>query len=121
MKIRAVIAAFFFLALVSAAGFAAGNEYQAGKVIKGEKQESLSHSGGTDAPVSAEVATYHVSIQLGDKVYVVQYNTHSEDDISWIKGKDIQARVSGKAMYVKKVTGKEAQGSILSSAPAGKP
>ena len=52
------------------------------KIIKVEKQEPRSPSGGTDAPLQAEVATYRISIQLEDKVYVCQYKADSESDRS---------------------------------------
>jgi hypothetical protein len=119
MTVRAVCPLFLGLALLSAIGFAAGHKYQAGKIVKVEKQESHASSWHTDAPLKAEVATYRVSIQLGDKVYVCRYQTDPDAEISWIEGKDVQARVSGKVMYVKKATGKEAKGAILSTAPAG--
>jgi hypothetical protein len=121
MKVRVVCTVLLCLALLSAAGFAAAHEYQAGKVVKVEKQESRAPSRGTDAPMKAEVASYHVSIQLGDKVYVCNYDTYSEQDISWVEGKAVEARVSGKVVYVKKANGKEAKGAILSTSPAGNP
>ena len=121
MKIRIICGAFLCLTLLSAIGFAATHEYQTGKIVKVEKTESGAPSGSPDAPLTAGVASYHVSIQLGDKVYVCRYKTDPENDISWIEGKDVQARVSGNVRYVKKATGKEAKGSILSTAPAAKP
>jgi hypothetical protein len=121
MNVRSVCSVFLGLALLCGISFAAGHEYQAGKIVKVEKQESRAPSGGTDASLKAEVATYRISILLGDKVYVCQYKTDAERDISWVEGKDVEARVSGKAMYVKKASGKEAKGSILSTTPAGNP
>jgi len=56
-------------------------------------------------------------VQLDDKIYVCQYK--AEWDLSWVEGKDVQARVKGKMIYVKKANGKEAKGSILSTAAAG--
>ena len=119
MKLRAIYIGFLCLTFLSALGFAADHEYQTGKIIKVEQQDSRSSSGGTDATLKAAVSTYRISLQLGDKVYVVQYKTDPENDISWAEGKEVQARVSGKVIYVKKVTGKEVRGSILSTAPAG--
>jgi hypothetical protein len=119
MKIHTIVATFVSLALLSAFSFAAGPTYQAGKIIKVEKQESRSPSSGTDAPLKVEVATYRISIQLDDKIYICQYK--SENEISWVEGKDVEARVSGKSIYVKKASGKEARGSILSTAAAEKP
>lgn len=121
MKVRAVCVVFLSLALLSSIGFAAAQEYQAGKIIKVEQQESHASSGGSDASMKAEASTYRISIQLGDKIYVCRYQTGPESDISWVEGKDVQARVSGKAMYVKKATGKEGKGTILSIARAGNP
>jgi hypothetical protein len=99
--------------------FAAGHKYQAGKIVRVEKQESHASSGHTDTPLKAEVATYRVSTQLGGKVYVCRCQTYPDAEISWIEGKDVQARVSGKVMYVKRATGKETKGAIVSTAPAG--
>jgi len=121
LRTRAVCALFLGLALLSGISLAAAHEYQNAKIVKVEKQKSPVSSGGSDAPLKAEVATYRISIQLGDKVYVCRYQTDSENDISWAEGKDIRARVSGKTMYVVKANGKEARGSILSSAPAENP
>ena len=118
MNIRAISTISLCLALLSGTGLAAAHEYQNGKIVKVEKHESSAPSGGTDAPLKAGVETYHVSILLGDKVYVCRYQTDPDLDLSWIEGKEVQARVSGKAMYVKKATGKEAKGSILSSTAA---
>ena len=121
MKVRTVCTVFLCVALMSGVGFATSRQYQSGKIIKAEKQESHSPSGGTDAPLTAEVTTLKVSIQLGDKVYVCRYKTHLDDDGSWLEGKDVQARISGKTMYVKRANGKEANGAIVSIAPAEKP
>jgi hypothetical protein len=119
MKTPVVRAVFLSLTLLAAFSFAAAQDYQTGKIVKVEKQEShSSHSGGTDAPMTAEVASYSVSIQLGDKVYVCKYKAHADSGTSWAEGKEVQARVSGKAMYIKKPTGKEEKGAILSTSPA---
>ena len=120
MQRRTICSAFLALVLLSGVGFSA-NDYQSGKIVKVDKQESRATTGGTDAPSKAEIATYRVSIQLGDKIYVCRYQTDPDAELSWIVGKDIQARVSGKVMYVKKVTGKEVKGSILSTADAVNP
>jgi len=36
-------------------------------------------------------------VQLDDKIYVCQYK--AEWDLSWVEGKDVQARVKGKMIY----------------------
>jgi hypothetical protein len=121
MRAHVVLAVLLCLILLSAVGLsAAAHEYQAGKIVKVEKHASHTPSGGTDAPSQAKVATYDISIQIGDKVYVCRYQADPEL-VSWVEGKDVQARVSGRVMYVKKANGKEAKGSIVSTAPAGNP
>ena len=117
MKFRVVCSVFLCLTLVGV-GFGAGPEYQTGKVIKVEKQERSAPSGGSDAPKKGDVSSYHVSIQLGDKIYLCSFDTHSEHDPPWAEGKDVQARVSGKVIYVKKASG-EVKGPILSTSSAG--
>jgi hypothetical protein len=66
--------------------------------------------------VASQVDKYEISIQVGDTVYVCRYLSHSDEDLSWIQGKEAQVRIKGKTMYVKKVTGKEAQATILRTA-----
>jgi len=121
MRTRAVCALILGLALLSGISFAAAHEYQNAKIVKVEKQEPHVSSGGTDAAMKAEAATYRISIQLGAKVYVCRYQSDTDNDISWAEGKEVQARVSGKALYVRKASGKEAKGSILSMSNAGNP
>ena len=120
MRAHVVLAVLFCLILLSAVGLSAAHKYQDGKIVKVEKHASHTPSGGTDAPSHAEAATYHISIQLGDKVYVCRYQADPEL-VSWVEGKAVQARVSGKVMYVKEAHGKEAKGSIMSTAPAENP
>jgi hypothetical protein len=121
MKIRAACAVFVSVALLCAIGVAAAHEYQVGKIVKVEKRGSSEPSGGTDAAVTSDVVPYRISIRLGDNIYVCTYKTGLERELSWTEGKDIEARVSGKVMYVKKANGKEAKGSILSTARAANP
>ena len=118
MKARVDCAVFLCLILLTTFSFAVAHEYQAGRIVKVEKvekEESNGSSAGPDAPLKAEVETYRISIQLGDKVYVCRYKVDEGDDLLRMKGKNIQARVSGKTMYVKTVTGKQTKGHILST------
>ena len=78
-------------------------------------------AGGTDATLKPETATYKISVQVNDTVYVVRYQAQGDQDLSWIQGKDVQVKVAGKKMYVKRVSGKDAKGSILSSSKATTP
>jgi len=128
MKIHVGGAIFLSLALVAAIRFAEAQQYETGKIVKVEKLESHSSSGGThpvpsgtDTPLKAEVATYSISIQLGDTMYVCKYKSHADTQTSWTEGKDVQARISGKAMYVKTDAGTEQKIAILSTSPARNP
>jgi hypothetical protein len=122
MKVRMVFAAFLCFTVLSVVGNLAAQNYQSGKITKVEKQAAHASSGGsTDAPTDADVTSYLVSVQLGGKVYVCKYKAHADKDISWIEGKDVQARVSGKTMIVQKLNGKEEKGSIVRSSPVTTP
>jgi hypothetical protein len=118
MKVGTVCLVFLCLAMLSAASVAAAHEYQTGKIVKVEKRESSTPSGGADAPLKAEVARYCVSIQLGETVYICSYKTMPDMDLSWVEGKDVEARVKGKTIFVKKANGKEAKGPVLSTSAA---
>ena len=93
--------------------------YQAGKIVNVEKLPGTSSGAyGSDAPLKPETATYKISVQVNDTVYVVRYQAQGEQDLSWIQGKDVQVKVAGKKMYVHRASGKDAKGSILSSSKA---
>jgi hypothetical protein len=96
-------------------------QYESGKIVAVTKlPPAYANSGDADAPLTSDVDDYKISIQVGDTVYLCRYVSHSDLDLAWIQGKDVQVRVKGKTMYVKKATGKEAQASIVgrSKAPA---
>ena len=99
-----------------------GAQYQPGKVITVEKlEDSRPQPGGADAPVKSETHSYNVSIQVGDSVYLCRYHEHTGELESWLKGKEVQVRINGKTMYVKRATGKDARGSILRTTKAETP
>lgn len=111
------------VALVGAACILAGaqsstKQYQDGTIIAVEKQDGPASTGGTDAPTASSADEYNISIQVGDTVYVCRYKSHSDQDLSWTKGKAVQVRTGGSAIYVKKANGKEAKGSILKTTKA---
>jgi hypothetical protein len=108
-------------ACISAVAQSQTTQYQDGKIIAVKKLPVHASSGHTDAPTASEVDEYEISIQVGDTVYVCRYASHSEQDLSWTQGKEGQVRIKGKTMYVKRVTGKEAQASILRKTKASTP
>jgi hypothetical protein len=96
--------------------------YEAGKIVNVERLPGTGGGGGgTDAALKPETATYKISVQVSDTVYIVRYQAQGDQDLSWIQGKDVQVKVAGKKMYVKRVTGRDAKGSILSTTKAGTP
>lgn len=121
MTITAARCTFVCMVLLVGIVFGAAHQYQNGKIVKVDTQQSTDPSGGPDAPLKAETATHRVSIQLGNTVYVCTYQTSAEPDLSWAVGKDVEARVRGKVIYVKKANGKEAKASILSATPVANP
>jgi hypothetical protein len=74
--------------------------YQAGKIVNVERQLATGGSSGTDATLHPETATYKISVQLKDTVYLVRYQPQGDRDLSWIQGKDVEVKVAGKKMYV---------------------
>ena len=75
--------------------------YQAGKIVNVERQPGTgSGAGGADTALHPETATYKISVQLKDTVYLVRYQPQGDRDLSWIQGKDVEVKVAGKKMYV---------------------
>jgi hypothetical protein len=96
-------------------------DFQTGKIVAVQKVSSTggqATTGGTDAPSTSEVDRYNLSIQLNDTVYVCRARIQPESSFSWTQGKEVQVKVSGKTMYVKRSTGKITKLSILSSKKA---
>ena len=102
--------------------FAQSAGYEAGKIVNVERLPGAGGGGGgTDAALKPETATYKISVQVNDTVYIVRYQAQGDQDLSWIQGKDVQVKIAGKKMYVKRVNGRDAKGSILSSSKSGTP
>jgi hypothetical protein len=100
---------------------AQNTRYEAGKIVKVERQSDTAGNSGTDAASTSATATYKISVQVNDTVYLVRYQAQGDQDLSWIQGKDVQVRVSGKKMYVKRASGADAKAGILSKAKASAP
>jgi hypothetical protein len=109
------------LCVVCLPAFAQSAGYEAGKIVNVEKVGTSGGPGGTDTALKPETATYKLSVQVNDTVYMVRYQAQGDQDLSWIQGKDVQVKINGKKMYVKRVNGRDAKGSILSSSKAGAP
>ena len=114
----------YFLVLVMCIPALAQSQagYQSGKIIKVTKLEDTSRGiSGTDAQAKTEIHNYKVSVQIGDSVYVARYQSTDEDLASFAEGKDVQARVDGKVLRVRKANGKDAKGSIIQTTKATTP
>ena len=77
--------------------------------------------GGTDAPLISNLVDHDVSVQVGDTIYVCRYHSASDQDLSWLRNKDVQVKIQGKVMYVKMSTGKEAKAKIVRTSKAAQP
>jgi len=110
-----------FVVCVTVLAPAQSTGYEAGKIVKVEREPDTAGSGGTDAPSTSATATYKISVQVNDTVYLVRYQAQGGQDLSWIQGKDVQVRVSGKKMYVKRASGADAKAGIISKAKASTP
>ena len=95
--------------------------YQPGKIVNVARQPGSGTGGGADAPLKPDTATYKISVQVNDTVYLVRYQAQGDQDLAWIQGKDVQVKVAGKKMYVKRASGKDAKASILSTSKASTP
>jgi hypothetical protein len=96
-------------------------DFQAGKIVAVEKVSSTggqATTGGTDAPSTPQVDRYNLSIQVGDTIYVCRARIQPESSFSWTQGKEVNVKVNGKTMYVRRSTGKVEKLSILSSKKA---
>jgi hypothetical protein len=110
----------FALLICTAAGSSAQNaDFQSGKIVSVETIDSNPSKGGTDAATPANLQKHDVSIELGGTIYVCRAETPKDFDISFAQGKDVQARVKGKTMYVKRENGKIAKLSILRTKTSG--
>jgi len=99
--------------------FAQDRDFQAGKIVSVEAIDSGAPQGGTDAPTAANKQKHTLSIDVGGTVYVCQVKTAQDYDLSWAQGREVQVRVSGKTMDVKRENGKIVKLAILSKKTAG--
>ena len=98
---------------------AQSSDYQSGKIIAVEKLPSAPTTNtGADAPLSAETDRYNLTIQIGDTLYTCRAKTPADSHLDWVKGKDIQAKVSGKSMSVKRENGKTTKLAIVETKKA---
>jgi len=110
-----------FVVCVTVLAPAQNTGYEAGKIVNVERQPGAAASGGTDAPSTSATATYKISVQVNDMVYLVRYQAQGDQDLSWIQGKDVQVKVAGKKMYVKRASGADARAGIISKSKASTP
>ena len=114
---KAAITLLVVVCIVSSlTGTAQGSDYQTGKILAVEKLPAAASSmSGTDAPLTADVDRYNLSIQMGDTVYICRAKVPGWIDLDWIQGKEIQGKVDSKVMSIKRANGKVTKLSILSS------
>jgi hypothetical protein len=94
------------------------DSYQSGTIVSVDNVPVHTSDGGADAPLKSNVADHDVSIQVGHTVYVCRYHTVSDFDLSWLRNKNVQVKIKGKVMYVKRATGEDAKAQIVSTTKA---
>ena len=107
------------LICIAAVSSAQSTDFQAGKIVSVETIDSSAHTSGTDAPTPANRQKHNLSIELGGTVYVCRVETSKDYDLGWAQGKEVQVRVKGKTMDVKRENGKVVKLSILSTKTSG--
>lgn len=99
----------------SATTFAQSCDFQTATIVDVQtlSPQTSPSSGGTDAPLTADVNRYNLSVKLGDSVYVCRAKTQGAYDLTWAKGKEVPAKVKGSVMYIKRDSGKVTRLSIV--------
>ena len=115
---RKAAVAFLIAFLVNSVVVAQTADFQTGKIVAVQKVNSGMSTGGTDAPTAQNRQRYHLSIQLNDSVYVCRADVTQDMDLEWAQGKEVQVRVKGKVLELKRASGKIVKLSILSSKKA---
>jgi hypothetical protein len=103
------------LICTTAVSSAQSTDFQTGKIVSVETIDSGAHTGGTDAHTAANRQKHNLSIELGGTVYVCRVETSKDYDLGWAEGREVQARVKGKTMDVKRENGKVVKLTILST------
>jgi hypothetical protein len=107
------------LVCIAAVSSAQNTDFQTGKIVSTDTIDSSTHTGGTDAPTAANRQKHNLSIELGGTIYVCRVETTKDYDLGWAQGKEVQVRVKGKTMDVKRENGKVVKLSILSTKTSG--
>jgi hypothetical protein len=116
MFLLPMVALLIFIAAVSSAQ---NTDFQTGTIVSVETIDSSAPTGGTDAPPAANRQKHNLSITLGGTIYVCRVETSKDYDLGWAQGKEVQVRVKGKTMDVKRENGKVVKLSILSRKTSG--
>jgi hypothetical protein len=107
------------LICVATVSSAQNTDFQTGKIVSVETIDSAAPTGGTDAPTTANRQKHNLSIELRGTIYVCRVETSKDYDLGWAQGKEVQVRVKGKTMDVKRENGKVVKLSILSTKTSG--
>ena len=119
MKRVAFLSIVALLICSAAVSSAQNTDFQTGKIVSVETIDSSAHKGGTDAATAANLQKHNVTIELGGTIYVCRAEEMKDFDLGFAQGKEVQVRVKGKAMIVKRQNGKVVKLSILSTKTPG--
>ena len=104
---------------LAAVSSAQTTDFQTGKIVSVETINSSAHTGSTDAPTAANHQKHNLTIELGGTIYVCRVETSKDYDLGWAQGREVQVRVKGKTMDVKREDGRVVKLSILSTKTSG--
>ena len=99
--------------------FAKDDQYQTGKIVDVEKLAAKdAGASGSDTAVKAEVHQWQISVQVGDTIYKCLLKRYDPSSLNWTKGKEVQVRPKGNAMYLKKEDGSVVRATIVGKSQA---
>jgi hypothetical protein len=94
------------------------DQYQTGKIISVDNRPVEQGNPSNNPPLASNVANHDISIQVGDTIYAATFQTGKDYDLSWLRDKDIQVKIKGKVMSIKRVMGPDTTISITSTSKA---
>src|SRR5262245_20717144 len=96
-------------------------DFQTGEIQKIERlpgQPNANGDAATDSQPDRGIDRYNVFVQIGDTIYTTQLETSDPMDAEFSSGSEVQARVSGRVLYLKRASGAVVEASIVAKKKA---
>lgn len=115
-RIQCQVVALLFVTAIALASSAQTSRFQHGNILAVVRHdfERLCCYDGTDAPLRNDVIEYDVSVQVGDMIYVGQYETWTSYLPICQENHEVEARTDKHFIYLKGVAGEEIRLPIVS-------